>query len=582
MIKKRIIFIGTIIMMGLFVILYRLADIQLIHTESFSKKGVNLVQESVSQRTQEVVIDDGRGRFTDRNGAPLRDQVEPSLVIFPFSKDIEWPVEQLTKIINISESKLNHLLANIKKPAVLSKKEGIHLTSEEIESINNLKIPGIFAIYKQSPIEESIAEHIIGITGENPELLRSKYPDRSDLSYKTQIGITGLEKAFDEFLLPDAETKLLYHVDGDGNPLFGINVKYMADANPFYPVTIETTIDKEIQAMSEDILSKHKIEKGGIVLLDIETNNVLAMVSKPDVNRAEDATLANHMIQPIFPGSIFKTVISAAAIEYGLDDATRQFDCSLNLHGENDGGQDDGMLNFERSFAKSCNYTFTTLAEELIKINDSVIEDTAEKLGLVGPVGWNGKVFHYDNFKQFPNEKLGKIWGANEDKQIKRAVHQTAIGQKDVKVTPMAVANMMATVARGGERKKVRVVENILYKNGTNMYSFTSNSIDGEHISPFTAKSMQKLLRLVVTDPEGTGRRFQSLEVEVSGKSGTAQTGKKTEQGASLYNKWFAGFFPSNQPKYALVVVEMDTTSEESGTNASFYDIVNELANRDL
>jgi penicillin-binding protein 4B len=66
--RKRFIIVGTFFLMALFFILYRLADIQLIHTESFSKKGVNLVQESVNQRTQEVVIDDGRGRFVDKNG----------------------------------------------------------------------------------------------------------------------------------------------------------------------------------------------------------------------------------------------------------------------------------------------------------------------------------------------------------------------------------------------------------------------------------------------------------------------------------------------------------------------------------
>jgi cell division protein FtsI/penicillin-binding protein 2 len=124
----------------------------------------------------------------------------------------------------------------------------------------------------------------------------------------------------------------------------------------------------------------------------------------------------------------------------------------------------------------------------------------------------------------------------------------------------------------------VKLVENILYKNGTNMFSFTSKSLDGEKISSYTASKLQKLHRLVVTDPEGTGRRFQSSSLEVSGKSGTAQTGKENDKGQMLYNKWFAGYFPSQNPRYALVVVEMDTTSAEAGTNAVFYDMVNELS----
>ncbi len=579
--NKRLTFIGIAYLVLLICITYRLADIQLIHTESFSKKGVNLVQESVNQRTQEVVIDDGRGRFVDRNGNSLQKQAEPSLVLFPFLREVSWPAEDLSSIVGIPSEELNRLVSNTKEPIVLSSKDGVKLTDSELEKINELEIPGVFGIFKQTQLDETTGDHIIGITGENAEALREKYPDRTDLSYKTKIGVTGLEKAFDEFLLPDAETKLLYHVDGDGHPLFGINVKYMADSNPFYPITVETTIDKEVQSIAEEVLEQQKIDKGGLVLLDIESNEVLAMASKPSLNRAQSSTLTNHMLQPLFPGSIFKTVISAAAIEYGLDDATRQFNCNLNLYGEADGGQEDGQLTFERSFAKSCNFTFTTLAKELIAEDNKVIEQTAEKLGLIGPVGWSGEVFHYENFKQFPSERSGNIWSDEKDKKVPRAIDQTAIGQKDVKVTPLSVANMMATIARGGQKQQVRIVKNILYKNGTKMYSFTSKPLEGENLSPITAAKLQKLLRLVVTDPEGTGRRFQTSPFEVSGKSGTAQTGMMNEKGNALYNKWFAGYFPSNNPKYALVVVEMDTTSAEAGTNAVFYDIVNEMSKID-
>ncbi|KKI88526.1 penicillin-binding protein [Bacillus sp. SA1-12] len=579
--KKRFLFVGTFFLLVLFFILFRLADLQLIHTESYSKKGVNLIQESVNQRTQEVVIDDGRGRFVDRNGDSLRNQAEPSLVLFPFLKDITWPADKIAEIVNISSDELKNRLQHAKEPLVLSSKDRLSLSSSELDEINDFKIPGVFGIYKQSPMEETIGEHILGITGENAEALRRKYPERKDLSYKTKIGLTGLEEAFDEFLLPDEATKLLYHVDGDGHPLFGVNVKYIADSNPFYPVTVKTTLNKNIQEMAEDVLAKQKVETGGLVLLDVKTNEVLAMVSKPDLNRSNSNTLINHMLQPLFPGSVFKTVISAAAIEYGLDDVTREFNCNLNLYGEKDGEQDDGMLTFARSFAKSCNYTFTTLAEELMEKDEMVIEDTAEKLGLLGPVGWRGTVFHYQNFKQFPDEKAGRVWVDEKDKKVERAIDQTAIGQKDVKVTPLGVANMMATIARGGQKDQVKIVENILYKNGTNMFSFTSNSLEGEKISPLTVSKLQEMLRLVVTDPEGTGRRFQTSPLEVSGKSGTAQTGKKNEKGETLYNKWFAGYFPSSNPNYALVVVEMDTTSSQAGTNAAFYDIVNELAKMD-
>lgn len=84
-----------------------------------------------------------------------------------------------------------------------------------------------------------------------------------------------------------------------------------------------------------------------------------------------------------------------------------------------------------------------------------------------------------------------------------------------------------------------------------------------------TIDKLQELLQLVVTHPEGTGRSFQSLPYAVAGKSGTAETGK-----GELVNKWFAGYFPADRPKYALVVVQLETTSSASVTNAIFADIV--------
>jgi cell division protein FtsI/penicillin-binding protein 2 len=569
--RKRMKFIAIGIFLSMLALILRLADIQMIHTESFTDRNINLIEESVSQRTQEVMIDDGRGRFVDRNGSPLGHDQEAKLVLFPFLNKIDWPISKLSAIVNVPGFKLERLLEEADKPLLLGSKEGFELNESAIKEINDLEIPGVFAIYQQTKKKGQAADHFIGITGENAEVLREKYPDKKNLSSKTQIGITGLEKAFDEFLLPDAETKLLYHVDGDGNPLFGINVKYIADANPFYPVSVKTTIDRYMQDMANDVMNRYNVKKGGIVLLDVETSEVLAMVSKPEMNRSEHETYANLMLTPIAPGSVFKTVIAAAGIENGID-KNRIYDCSLNMYGEPDEENDKGSLNLERSFAESCNYTFTSIANELMEKDPDTIDEYAGKLGLTEKAGWSGPVYHYEDFKQFPEEKNPHLWGDKTDKTAERAIAQTAIGQKNVRVTPLSVANMMTAIARGGEKKQVKIADSILYKNGTTMYKFPDKEPESDNISPYTAAKLQHLLRLVVTDQEGTGRRFQSLPFEVSGKSGTAETGKGT------VHKWFAGFFPSHQPKYAMVVVELDTHSAQSSANSIFYDMANELA----
>ena len=132
---------------------------------------------------------------------------------------------------------------------------------------------------------------------------------------------------------------------------------------------------------------------------------------------------------------------------------------------------------------------------------------------------------------------------------------------------------MMATIARGGTKESVRVVSDIQYKNGTTLYSFDRQELDGEKISPYTASRLQKLLREVVTNEKGTGRWFQDLPFEVAGKSGTAETGVLKE-GKQLHNKWFAGYFPFDNPKYALVTVNLDVYSDEGGVNQLFAEVV--------
>ncbi|MDR4889040.1 penicillin-binding transpeptidase domain-containing protein [Fredinandcohnia sp. QZ13] len=573
-IKKRAIIIIIVILLTLTGLIGRLMQLQLVSTESFTNHDINLIEASVSQRTQELVIDQGRGRFIDRNKKALTHEYYPTLVLFPFLKNIEWPAEQVAEIVNVSATTLKKEIEDAKKPVIVGGDKPIELTETQMNKINNLQIPGVFAVHRQYELDHDIAEHLIGLIRENKDLFQKRYPEKTYLPQNTKLGITGLQSTFDEFLLPEGEAKLLYHVAGDGGPLFGIDVKYTAPANPYYPVAIQTTLDKDLQLLAEEILDKNGLKKGGIVLLDVESNDLLAMVSKPDINSSnpfEDGSAQNQMIMPQFPGSVFKTVIAAAAIEQQQISNDRMFNCDKDLYGEGQAEYPHGMLNFHNSFAKSCNYTFATLAQEMLQKDQDVIEQYSEMLGLLGPVGWNGDVFRFQDFKQIPNEYNGRIWTDEKDKNVQKAIAQTAIGQKDVRVTPLGIANMMATIARGGSKKEVRTVSDVLYKNGTTLFSFSKQDMEGPKIAPYTASRLQELLRGVVTS--GTGQRFSDLPYQVAGKSGTAETGKKQGE-VGLVNSWFAGYFPFESPKYALVVVDLEQAGSQSVANSIFYEIV--------
>lgn len=573
--RNRAIFIGVFFICMLAVLLARLVQIQLIETEHFTKHNINLVEASVKQRSQEMVLDNGRGGFLDRDGESLTQQTKTVLILFPFLKNMEWDSKKIADIIGTTEYTLTKTIADAKEPVVLGGSKPVELSSEQMTNINSLKIPGVFAVNKKYRVQNDLAEQLLGITGQNEEQLAARYPDKK-LSYDTLMGLTGLEKSFDEFLLPDGESKLVYHVDATGGPLFGVNVKYVEPGNPFYPVNIKTTIDKELQENAEQLADKHGIKKGGLVLLDMETNTVAAMVSRPNINSSspyETEGINNFMLKQQIVGSVFKTVVAAAAIDNKLDNKDAVYNCSQKINGDPDPVYQHGMLNFTDSFAVSCNNTFATIAKDLQNIDEHMLEDYANKLSLTASVGWQGSIFHSSDFKQLQDEEKGRVFLSEEARKDKNYVALTGIGQNEVRVTPLAVANMMATIARGGEKQAVRVASEIEYKNGSTLLTFDQKKLLGDTIKPYTAERLQKLLREVVENKEGTGRWFQDLPYEVAGKSGTAETGiyKGKEQ---LHNKWFAGYFPYDNPKYALVAVNLEVFADEGGVNPLFTDMV--------
>jgi penicillin-binding protein 4B len=460
--RKRAVVWLIICIIAISLLIGRLVQVQLVSTENFTKHNVNLLEASVVQRSQQMVIDNGRGGFLDRNGESLVHRKIPVLILFPFLKNMEWDSEQVADIINVPVESIEYRVKQAEDPFAYGDPNPLKLTDAQMEQINALKIPGVFAVERKYSLNEYPAEQLIGITGQNTAELQKRYPDK-DLLEQTVIGLTGLEKSFDEFLLPDGNSKLIYHVDAKGGPLFGIDVKYVEPANPFYPVNIKTTIDKDIQEMAENLVDQYKISKGGLVLLDLETNAVLAMVSRPNINKEkpfEDGSsgLKNMMISEQIIGSVFKTVVAGAAIDYELDDPTRMYDCSKKINGQPDLVYEHGMLNFTDSFARSCNNTFGTIAKELKDIDPNILEEYANKLSLVGSVGWNGDIYHFSNFKQLQEEQKGRVFLSEDAKNDNNFVALTGIGQHEVRATPLAVANMMGTIAKGGVRESVRVV----------------------------------------------------------------------------------------------------------------------------
>jgi len=559
--------LGFHILFGLGLLLGRLAQIQLLETEHFSKRNINLIEASVNQRTQTVILDNGRGKFYDRNNQPLNYKIVPSLVLFPFLKNMVWDAGKIAEILGVNEEELLEAVREAKEPVIFGKDEPYILSESQMKAINALEIPGVFAVNQHQELKTPLAAQLIGLVRENFEEARRRYPEKN-LPQNIQIGISGLQKSFDEFLLQEEVSKLVFHVDGKGGPLFGIDVKYVNPANPFYPIKVNTTLDLDIQKKAEEIVDTHGMQKGGLILMDIKTNSILALVSRPQIDGNDpfkDEGAKNFMVTASVPGSIFKTVIAAAAIDYNLVPPSRQFDCTQTIHGEEDEYFDHGIYDFTTSFAASCNFTFGTLAKELAEIDKGIIENYATKLGLLDPVAWQGNVFHYQGFRQIPEEEQGQVFLTDKERQDPNFAALTGIGQKNVRITPLQAVNMMATIARGGKKEMVRVVDALKYKNGTNLFRFPQAILEGGNLSPYTAMKLQHLLREVVTNSVGTGRALKDLPYTVAGKSGTAETGlDDPTSNKKILNHWFVGYFPFEEPKYALVVVHLEAITYPS------------------
>ncbi|HZG71895.1 MAG TPA: hypothetical protein VEY51_10215, partial [Chondromyces sp.] len=221
--KKRLYTLGGLILCMLLLLCGRLMQIQLFQTEDFSKYGVNLLEGSVNQRVQQLVIDEGRGQFIDRNGQPLTFEEKKVLVLFPFLKQEEDILGQVADILDLSPTTLKNAVVQAKEPFILEGYNGqpLELSDREMTRISNLKVPGLMAVEKIYGKDKPSAAHLLGLIKENKEEFERRY-DSLPKNSKPLLGITGLQKQFDELLRPDGEAKLVYHVDGIGEPLFGL------------------------------------------------------------------------------------------------------------------------------------------------------------------------------------------------------------------------------------------------------------------------------------------------------------------------------------------------------------------------
>lgn len=361
-------------------------------------------------------------------------------------------------------------------------------------------------------------------------------------------GISGIEKVYDELLTRNCSTvRVRFSASANGRVMLGEDITVEGNNIPKNGVAL--TIDKEIQQITETALDNSGAECAAAVVVEIENGAIRACVSRPifDQNSIaeslnnDNSPLINRAFLPFSVGSVFKPVVAAAAMESGVDGFKYNCTGSATYNGvtfncHKDSGH--GVLNMQDAVAYSCNTYFIALA---IEIGAKTITETAEKFG------FGVESIFADGLKS----AAGKLPSAGE-LDSKAALANLSFGQGSLLATPVQICSMMAAIARGGIYVQPYLIAGEVDADGkiTEIKNYREKR---QIVSQGTAERLMKYLEKVVE--YGSGTRAESNIVTVAGKTATAQTGKE-ENGEEIYNAWFAGYFPAENPKYAVAVLK--------------------------
>lgn len=559
------------------ILVFRLLWIQTSSSWKIIKPSTSTINElAVRQRQEGIELDSGRGHIVDRNGVAMTGEVVWTPVLFPLKQlPSTGEMNRIASLLHTTTAKLHETWRNLKIPQAWEEQQSggfFQVKQDELQQWRNLK--GIMVLPYMNRYAEGIrGNQWLGYLAEQPELIKSlgiKSRGKRDLN--VSLGAAGLERSFDFYLRAAEKTAAYYAIDGKGRALKGVGATIKGQPSNYLPLVVHSTIDHTLQRKIEQLTEDQHIEQGAIVVLDATNGDVISMVSRPfyDPKRInlEQGEWSNSAVKAAVPGSIFKTVIAAAALEKGVTQPNEVFRCNRQ-YGKYGLScwlkEGHGDITLEDGYAHSCNIVFATLGERL---SEAEIMNTAYGLGLGRKIGWQE-----NNLQQIDQEEAGIIFKAKQADGGVRA--QTAIGQRDVQITPLQAANLVVTLLNDGKVAAPRLVSAITYKDGSHFIDFERKVRKNEHqISPRTSRTITSWMRKVVV--EGTGQSLQSAKWTLAGKSGTAQV---TYGSKPRNHHWFIGYGPTEKPQYAVaVLIKNQPISAKNKATLLFKETMNILA----
>lgn len=528
-------------------LLIRLFYLQIVESDT-------LASQSLSMRIQEVPIEVARGEIVDRNGLALTNTAQHyRIVVFPGQiQDIEMAAEKLATLTGISQESLITEFTTNNHPFKLNNK----IDAVMGEKINTSLIPGIMAVaekvrYGYLPL----AAHITG------------YINLAD-----NQGVSGIEGMYNDVLRGNQPEYAAALVDAGQQIIPGLGYKRLRLENQSGPSNVVLTIDRRIQKSVEKILDNHGV-KGAVVIMNPTTGEILAMASRPNfnANHLEDylnqssAPLLNRAISAYQPGSVFKLVATAAALENGIVHPEDNFfdrgyievdHLRFNGWDYERGGR--GQLTFTDALAYSSNPVFIEIG---LKLGAETLLSYAQKLG-----------FGHKTSLDFSGEAEGYLPPA--DNVYSGELANLTIGQGKLEATPLQIVSLVATIANDGIKVNPYIVSKLTNSDGVVVKNYIASS-GTRVLTQKTARQIQTMMTAVTQ--YGTGQAAYVEGIGSAGKTGSAETGRTNTLGQGINHAWFAGYAPLNKPQYAVVIFVEEGMSGGDIAAPIFSEIITEI-----
>ena len=416
-------------------------------------------------------------------------------------------------------------------------------------------LPNYFRIYP----EGKLAAHVIGYAGRQGHIQTGPIENAEKLWPEIE-GRDGLEQTFNDQLTGQAgQTRINFDKNG-----VKVSETMTMPPNPGYNVI--TSLDKDLQRLVEETLEKG-CKRGALVIMDPKNGDILAMASWPSYNpndfiptispkdferynKDPNIPLLPRAFRSSYPpGSTFKVFTGLAALESGSIDPGDDFSCPAALSVGNTvmrnwKKRDSGSLNFVQALTQSCNTWFYQVG---MKTGSRILVDYAQRLGLGKRTG---VPLASETAGRVPTDEY--MLKVHKRKLLSGDVANMAIGQGDLQISPLQMAQAMVAIANGGTVFQPRLVLQIQTPDNKVVNAYGVRAKSKIEIRPDVLSTLKKAMIGAVSGAAGTAGQAAVSGIEVAGKTGTAQWGPTKNQRTAA---WFAGFAPADNPQYAYAAV---------------------------